>query len=494
MSGIAAICGPDAAKKADRLDEMLSRLKHRGPDDEGRHTGEGVVLGIRAKDPVDESRKPVVSGDGSTVVVADAEIVNKSEIQGDSSAGGAGPLTDAEAIAREYARSGASCPAKLDGVFSFVLSDKGKTLAARDPLGARPLYWGKLDGQQVFASELKALAGIATDIKEFPPGHCYDSDAGLSQYFSLPSDAPTETDADAAAKKLGELLEVAVQRRMKPGISTGVLLSGGLDSSVIAAIASRHCENLTAFSACTKDGRDLPFARQVAKHLGLVQEELIYDIDDVLEALPKVIYHLESFDAPLVRSATPNYFISRVAASKVDVVFIGEGGDEDFGGYHHLKRLSSEKELQEAIVRLYQGLHNNGFMRTDRMNAAHSIVARAPFFDTAVLQCALGLHPSLKIHGDDQVEKWILRKAFEDQLPNEVVWRPKQQFARGCGSDEMLGEHSEKAVSDSELEARRAQYPSVAIRSKEEMLYFDIFREHFGDEPSVLATVGQWYE
>ena len=176
------------------------------------------------------------------------------------------------------------------------------------------------------------------------------------------------------------------------------------------------------------------------------------------------------------------------------MVLIGEGGDEDFGGYHHLKRLDSAEKQHRACLRLFGGLHNNGFMRTDRINAAHSLTARAPFFDGEVVEFALGLHPSLKIRGEKKIEKWILREAFEDHLPDDVVWRPKQQFARGCGSEGLLSDHAEKAVSNATLEERRAEYPSVSIRSKEELYYFDIFRGHFGDAPSVIGTVGQWHE
>ncbi len=494
MSGIAAIYGPMAKEKAYVLDQMLTRLKHRGPHGKHVFTRGQVALGHQTlRLNPNEHEQPLVTEDKMMVLASDAEIFNKEEIFGVQECD-AVHHSDAQAITRAYRLFGPACLSKLDGVFSFVVYDNGQLFAARDPLGALPLYWGKLDGQLIFASELKALVGIAEKIEEFPPGHFYHSVSGLNKYYHLPSDPPSTKNAEAAAQELKYLLKAAVLRRIQAGVPTGVFLSGGLDSSVIAALAKPHCEGLKAFTVSTKSGEDLPFARQMAKHLNLELEEYIYNIDEVVNVLPKVIYHLESFDAPLVRSAIPNYLVSRLAKDKIDIVLIGEGGDENFGGYHHLKQLDSRLKQHNAFLKLFDGLHNNGFMRTDRMNAAHSLVVRTPFFDTEVVNFALSLDPDLKIHGKEKVEKWILRKAFEDSLPKEIVWRPKKQFARGCGSDDMLTNFAEKTISDEMFEKKKAHYPSVDLRCKEELLYFEIFKEHFGDDPSVISTVGQWYE
>lgn len=494
MSGIAAIYGPLAKDKAYVLDQMLKRLEHRGP--QGKHVfsyGQ-VALGHQTLQLGDhEEEQPLVTDDKTTAVASDAEILNKEEIFSPQECD-AVHHSDAETIAKAYRLYGPTCPGKLDGVFSFVAYDNGQFFAARDPLGALPLYWGKLDGQLIFASELKALVGIAEKIQEFPPGHYYHSVSGLNRYYRLPVDPPTEKDEDAAAGKLKTLLTAAVLKRIQAGIPTGVLLSGGLDSSVIAALAKKGCPDLKAFSVCTESGEDLPFARQVAEHLELEHEVHTYNIDEVLNVLPKVIYHLESFDAPLVRSAIPNYIASQLAKEEVRVVLIGEGGDENFGGYHHLKKIDSRMQQHNAFLKLFEGLHNNGFMRTDRMNAAHSLVVRAPFFDKEVVNFALNLDPGLKIHGKEQMEKWILRKAFEDELPHDVVWRPKKQFARGCGSDDMMTRFADKTISDMTYEDKKAEYPHVNLRWKEELMYFEIFKEHFGDDPSVIGTVGQWNE
>jgi len=369
VSGIAALYGPGAKDKLHLVEEMLSRLEHRGPDRKWTFARDHVVLGHRARQTEKPSWRSPASRDEATVVVADAEICD-SQALAESSPSATGRVASAEAIARAHEQFGTACPCKLDGAFSFVASGSDSLLVARDPLGAQPLYWGNVDRQLAFASELKALVGIAEDIKEFPPGHYFDSGSGLGAYYAPPSDIPTETDAEAAAESIRQQLDAAVQRAIQPGVSTGVLLSGGLDSSVIAAIAKRHCTGMLAFTAGTKSGQDLPFARRVAEHLDIVHEEYIYDIKEMLEVLPTVIYHLESFDAPLVRSAVPNYLVSRLAAPKVDVVLIGEGGDENFGGYHHLKRLASPEKQHKALLMLFAGLHNNGFMRTYRMNAA----------------------------------------------------------------------------------------------------------------------------
>jgi asparagine synthase (glutamine-hydrolysing) len=263
---------------------------------------------------------------------------------------------------------------------------------------------------------------------------------------------------------------------------------------VIAALVSKYVPGVDSFTVGMEHSEDIPFARMVANHLGTNHHEHIYDLDEVLDVLPTVIYHLESFDAPLVRSSIANYIASREASKCVDTILIGEGGDENFGGYHHIKRIKEPEDQQKAFVKLFRGLHNNGFMRTDRMNWAHSLNVRAPFFDSNVVDLCLKIHPELKLYGEEQTEKWILRKAFEDELPKEVVWRPKKQFARGSGSDDLLTGYAEGHISDAEYEKEKKRYPDIDLRWKEEVMYFRFFRDHFGDDPSTLSTVGQWYE
>jgi asparagine synthase (glutamine-hydrolysing) len=338
------------------------------------------------------------------------------------------------------------------------------------------------------------LVRIAENIKEFPPGQYFLSGSGFKKYYDLPSDPPSIKEPELAVKKLNVLLGTAVEKMIHAGRRIGIYISGGVDSSIIAALAKDYCENLKAFAVGMEKCDDLHFARLVANHLDMQYFEYVYDINDVLEILPKVIYFLESFDSPLVRGAVPNYLVAQLAKDEVDLVLIGEGADEDFGGYHKLKRLASHYEQHEAIRDLFKGLHHGECTRVDRMNTSNCLSVGAPFLDKDVVDFAFKLHPSIKIHGKEKIEKWILRKAFQNILPKSLIWRPKKQFAQGCGSYNLLIPYAESIISDETFDNERAMYPDIDIRWKEELLYFQIFRNYFGDEPSILKTVRRWYD
>jgi asparagine synthase (glutamine-hydrolysing) len=477
---------------------MLTRIKHRGPDLERSFIDTGVLLGYVGRVTAASStgfEVPHIDRDGSLAVTCDAEIYNSADFVSESLSNEPIELRSARAIIAAYRLDGSAFAGNLDGQFSLVLFDKGNLVAARDPLGIMPLYMAERNGLTIFASELKALKGIGSNVREFPPGHIYHSQGNFQEYFQLEPPASLSQSVDSLCEQVRELVGAAVQKRLNCcDTKKGVFLSGGIDSSVITALVSRHAPGIDSFTVGMKNSEDVPHARLVAKHLGTTYHEHIYDINEVLEVLPKVIYHLESFDAPLVRSATANYIASREARKHVDTILIGEGGDENFGGYHHVKRFGDPSDQQREFLNLLLALHNMGFMRTDRMNWAHSLAVRAPFFDSTVVALGLTIHPKLKLYGEEQTEKWILRKAFENDLPNEVVWRPKKQFARGSGSDELLTRYAETEISDADFEAERKRYAGIDLRWKEELMYFRIFREHFGDNPSTLSTVGRWYE
>ncbi|UCD58488.1 MAG: asparagine synthase [Candidatus Hydrogenedentota bacterium] len=498
MGGFVAIYGPNAENELDLARTMLSRIKHRGPDFENMFSDTGIILGYvgRKASPVSNAVEiPFADSDNSAAVTCDAEIYNAEDFLPEKAPEGTVESKSARAIIGAYRRAGNSCASKLDGQFSFVLFDKGDILAARDPLGGIPLYVADRDELTILASELKALRGLAVNVREFPSGHFYHSPSGFQEYFKLESRIAEAQSVESVCERLRKVVENAVQRRVSCCNSKkGVFLSGGIDSSVIAALVCKYLPGVDSFTVGMENSEDVPYARQVASHVGTNHHEYTYDLNEVLDVLPKVIYHLESFDAPLVRSSIANFIASREARKEVDTILIGEGGDENFGGYHHVKRFKEPADQQREFLRLFLGLHNNGFMRTDRMNWAHSLAVRAPFFDSGVVKFALTIHPELKLYGEEQTEKWILRKAFEDCLPKEVVWRPKKQFARGSGSDDLLTRYAENEISDKVFEAEKRKYSGVDLRWKEEWLYFNMFKEHFGDAPSTLATVGRWYE
>ncbi len=496
MSGIIAIYGPDAENEKELAEEMLSRIRHRGPSFANIFSDTGVILGFVGKGtPSESSGLPYRDKNGSQAVTCDAEIYNADTLLSASQTDASFEANSARAIVNAYKQDGETFVRNLDGQFSFVLFDNGDLVAARDPLGVIPLYTAERDGLKLFSSELKCLSGLASNIQEFPPGRLFHSRSGFRRYCSLEPEISENQSVDSLCAQLRELLEVAVRKRLECcDKKKGVFLSGGVDSSVIAAVVSKFLPGVDSFTVGMENGEDVPNARLVAKHLGTNSHVHIFEIAEVLEVLPKVLYHLESFDAPLVRSATANYIASGMASQVVDTILIGEGGDENFGGYHHVKRFKSPEEQQKEFINLMLALHNMGFMRTDRMNWAHSLNVRAPFFDSAVVNLAMSIHPKLKLYGDEQIEKWILRKAFEDYLPEEVVWRPKKQFARGSGSDDLLTRHAESEISDSDFDNGKRRYPDIEFRWKEEWWYFTIFRERFGDDPSTLSTVGRWYE
>lgn len=497
MSGIVAIQGKRTHYEEDSAHTMLETLKHRGPDRSAVLAADNVIIGctsMEAPAPFG-GHQPIRNQDGTRAIVCDGEIYNhkilRRKVEKDDLFE---TDCDVETITRLYEEMGTDCVKHLDGMFVFIIQDHEGIFAARDPLGIKPLYYGSSNGNFYLASEIKALIDFVDTIREFPPGHWYHSKTGFSQYSRMTDKPPTIVEADAAIPEIRKRLRNSVQKRLVPGMQTGALLSGGVDSTVICTLAAEQLGEIPTFSVGMEGCEDLEHARIASRHIGTEYHELIYGLDHVLKILPKVIYHLESFDAPLVRSAICNFIASDIAKEYVDVVLIGEGGDELFGGYHHIKRFVGARErLLRELSEGLMGLHNIGFQRVDRMNSAHSIVVRAPFFDMSLVNLSQEIAPELKIYGDKRIEKWILRKAFEDELPEEITWRRKKQFAYGCGSDDLLTKYAEREVSDKALEAARRDHPEAGLTGKEELLYFDIFQKFFG-QASVISTVGRWQE
>jgi asparagine synthase (glutamine-hydrolysing) len=366
-------------------------------------------------------------------------------------------------------------------------------------LGIKTLFYGNCNGTLYLATELKALQAVTEDVHEFPPGHFMDGRRKLIRYAEL-SAAPETMPAtpEQIVEEVRDILWRSACNRIDFKVPTAGLLSGGLDSSVVCCLASRRyregfgsAARLNTFAIGVGESQDIRNARIVAEHIGSEHCELLVDLDQVLDVLPEVIYHLESFDASLVRSAVSNYLISRHARERgFEQLLSGEGGDEVFCGYTYLKKFPPE-ELTARQMECLGFLHSNASLRLDRMNRCHGVRVVTPLISGELLDYALRIPPHYKMkpEGDGKIEKWILRKAYESDLPADVVWRSKQEFSQGSGSADVLPQYFESAIGDEEFAAAQARYPRV--RSKEELHYFRIFAEHFGTGKAV-DTVGQW--
>jgi asparagine synthase (glutamine-hydrolysing) len=481
MSGIAGIRHENASPA---VTAMLDRIRHRGPDGRTIAGLGGSVFGATslALRPFDAAG-PLIRKD--RMIVWDGEIYDFEALREGC---GSAARTDLEWILERYDQEGPDVLALLNGPFALALLDGDDLILARDPLGQAPLYYGTVDGRTCFASEIKALQELTDDIRAFPPGRFLRR----GELKSIPwpqSPAPVDPDPDKIAAELLRRLERSVERRLAHSSKMGVWLSGGLDSSVLTALAAAASRSVATFSAGIPGAPDLAFARDVASFLGTDHHERLCAVEEMLEVLPRVIYHLESFDAPLVRSAIANYLVAGAAAGHVRAVLSGEGADELFAGYSFLKN-RREDSLQAGLAEAQGALHNTALQRVDRMAAAHGTRARPAFLDPAVVAFANALPGAVKLHGPEQTEKWILRMAIQGRLPEEVVWRPKEKFWSGSGISEKLADVAEGEISDDEFSKERDLGPEDVLRSKEDLYYYRIFRRWF-PRANVLDGMGR---
>ena len=504
MSGIVAIIGENAPEDCKK---MLAGIQHRGPDISGIVSIGSSVIGQNylpadVNGPMEDQTVPVVSQKASLQVVAyDGQIANCPELcQSFDIASGA--FAEERLLLTLYERFNTNMLSYLnDAIFSFVIADEnGSVLAARDLLGIKTLFYARKNDAIFLGSEIKALLPITDEVYEFPPGHYMDHIGDFHPYDQLPHQPPEERhfDVDTCVSQVRHIIERSLAERVDFRYKTASLLSGGIDSSVVAMLASRLYKikfgqdaQLPTFALGVGESNDIKNARLVAHHIDSHHHELIVDLDQVLEALDRTIYYLESFDPSLVRSAVANYLISKHAARQgIEVLLSGEGGDEVFCGYIYLKQLSLDAQFRGQIDCL-KFLHNNASLRLDHMNQCNQIRVVAPLISGELLNFALAMAPELKQKpdGDQKIEKWIFRKAFESDLPTEIVWRLKAEFSEGSGSAGVLPSYFEQAVDDEELSAIQATHSM--IRSKEEYYYFKVFTKYFGEGHSV-DTVGQW--
>jgi asparagine synthase (glutamine-hydrolysing) len=506
--------GDPAATRARAL--RLSKLqRHRGPDWSGIHATQGAVLAHERLAIVDvlTGAQPLRDPAGTLALAVNGEIYNHRELRASLSSPYAFQTeSDCEIILALYREHGAGFLDRLNGIFAFVLHDaeRDRYLIARDHLGIVPLYTGRdAEGTLHVASEMKALVPVCETVAEFPPGHLLDSETGSPvRYFRRAwRDFAAVSGAPAEPATLRGALESAVRRQLMSDVPYGVLLSGGLDSSVIAAAAAKYAAmrvedggaspawwpRLHSFAIGLEGAPDLAAAREVAAHIGTVHHELHFTVQEGIDALADVIHHLETYDVTTIRAGTPMYLMARrIRATGVKMVLSGEGADEIFGGYLYFHRAPDARAFHEETVRKLDRLHAYDCLRANKAMAAWGIEARVPFLDREFLDVAMGIDPAAKMPGGGRIEKQLLREAFADALPASVVWRQKEQFSDGVGYGwiDSLKAHSEAVVTDAQMAAAAERFPHNPPATKEGYLYRTIFEEHFPLESCATCVPG----
>jgi asparagine synthase (glutamine-hydrolysing) len=495
MCGIAGIHG----KSEDDLDPLLVNMRHRGPDGKAVVKFDGGSFGhVRlAIVDVEGGEQPIVNEANGHWLVCNGEIYNHQMLRDQLPDYDYQTESDSEVILALYERYGVDSVNHLDGMFAFALWDGTSLYMARDPLGIKPLYYGWNNGALHFASEIKVLQGQVDEVHEFPHGHWYHTEHGFQPYYNVASVIAGAHHAETPTfERIRETLSEAVRKRLMSDVPLGVFLSGGLDSSIVAAVVAGEMDHLHSFNVSIEGkGEDRHYARMVSDYLGTEHHEYIYTLDEMIDILPTVIFHLESYDPSIIRSAIPNYFLAKLASEYVTVVLSGEGADELMSGYHYLKDFTTPEALQQELVRITDGLHDCNLQRLDRMTMAHSLEGRVPFLDTQFIALAATVDLNQRLHPDTGIEKWALRKAFEGYLPDEVIWRKKSQFAEGAGSAETLVDVAEREISDAAYAVEKERFEAETDRElsgKEELYYYRIFRRYF--DPQVAALIRRWMD
>lgn len=504
MSGIVAAHGPFDPATGER---MLARLRHRGPDGPGHCTTGNAWLGSQRLAIVDPEHgtQPLRGSTPGTWLVGDGEIYNHQRIRDRVGESKLRTRSDLEAALVLYEELGVAAFEELWGTFALVVaSADGSFAVARDALGVAPLYWAHRDDTVIFASELKAFDDDWRPlVRPFPPGHAWTPDDGLVAGPAAPEGVPVllqsrphEDPPEWVFDALRETIVRAIERTFSTKTRVGVLLSGGVDSSIVTAVAARLARErgvvLPTFAVGLAGSGDLGAARLVAEHTGTEHHELVYDAQDAIDLVPQIVAGLESFDPALVHSAVPNFLVSQLAAQHVKVVLTGEGADELFAGYRHYESHDTGESLHAELVATLAGMSIGGLQRVDRVAAAHGIEARVPFLDLDVVELALALPPEWKLTTDERPAKWLLRRAFDGWLPDEVLWRPKEQFGEGTGMDDVLRDHYTATVSADDL-AARADVLDPPLRTREELAYFAMFTTALAGI-NAQETVGRFIE
>jgi asparagine synthase (glutamine-hydrolysing) len=506
MCGILAIIGK--GKEEAIVKQLSKRMSHRGPDERDIHlTEKGHFLAHERLSIIDlHTGKQPIQGTSTAWMVHNGEIYNHQELRdGILKDHSFRTTSDSEVIVHLYEKFGYDFCQHLDGMFAFVVIDGDDYIAGRDPLGIKPLYYG-LDerGRMYFASEMKAIADQCKTFSTFPPGHYYTPETGFVKYYQPQWEDESLAVEELDLEALRESLTQSVKKRLMSDVPIGVLLSGGLDSSLTSAIASRLMKEmgqpLHSFSiGLDADAPDAEAARKVAAFLGTEHHEIHFTVEQGIEILEQLIWHLETYDVTSVRASTPMYFLSKAIREKgIKVVLSGEGADEIFGGYLYFRNAPSQLEFQRETIERVQKLFTADLLRADKSTMAHGLEARVPFLDKAFLELAIKIKPEEKMpqtyHG---IEKYILRKAFDTPeqpyLPAEVLWRQKEQFSDGVGYNwiNRLIDYCSAQVTEEQLEKAATLYPYNTPLTKEAYFYRSIFHKHF-PQTAAAQTVRKW--
>jgi len=515
MCGI--VCAFELKQSADLLRtqvlEMSKKIRHRGPDWSGIFSNDKAIMAHERLAIVDPAsgKQPLFSENGNLVLAANGEIYNhralrkqfKGKYQFKTE-------SDCEVILALYQEKGPHFLDEMNGIFGFAIYDiqKDEYFIARDHMGIIPLYigWDK-NGTFYVASELKALEGVCTKIELFPPGHYLQSKTGkLVQWYTRDwerFDAVKEN--QTSIDEIKKALEAAVHRQLMSDVPYGVLLSGGLDSSITSAIAKKYAQKriesddksdawypqLHSFSVGLEGSPDLAAAQVVADHIGTIHHEIKFTIQEGLDAIKDVIYNLETYDITTIRASTPMYLMARVIKSMgVKMVLSGEGADELFGGYLYFHKAPNAQEFHEETVRKLDKLHMYDCLRANKSLAAWGIEGRVPFLDKEFMDVAMRINPQDKMINGERMEKWVLRKAFEDMLPASVAWRQKEQFSDGVGYSwiDTLKEVVDKNVTDEQLKNAHHTFAIQPPQNKEEFYYRTIFEQHFPSDTAARCV------
>lgn len=512
MCGIVGTFGNNIGSDTMRKEilKMSKRIRHRGPDWSGIYCGENAIMSHERLSIVDPQSggQPLKNADGTIILTVNGEIYNHQDIRKEFEGKYEFQTgSDCEVILALYQEYGTEFLGKLNGIFAFALYDSNKDyfLIARDPIGVIPLYIGyDAKGNLYFASELKALEGVCNSIEPFLPGHYLDSSTKepVKWYHRDWEDYDAVKDNKTDIAVLKEALEAAVKRQLMSDVPYGVLLSGGLDSSVISAIACKYAAKrvesgdkqeawwprLHSFAVGLKGAPDLAAAKKVADYIGTVHHEINYTVQEGIDAIRDVIYYIETYDVTTVRASTPMYLLARVIKSMgIKMVLSGEGADEIFGGYLYFHKAPNAKAFHEETVRKLKKLHLYDCLRANKSLSAWGVEGRVPFLDKEFLDVAMRINPEDKMIKNGRIEKWVLRKAFEDMIPGSIAWRQKEQFSDGVGYSwiDSLKALAESQVSDDMMKNAKRRFPINTPMNKEEYFYRSIFEECF---PSQTAA------
>ena len=515
MCGI--VCAFDLKDTSDSIRpnilKMVKKVRHRGPDWSGIYSSKNAVMAHERLAIVDPTsgKQPILSDDNTKAIAVNGEIYNHLELR-DNFAKDYRFRTDSdcEIILALYKKNKYDFLNQLNGIFAFALydSDNDTYFIARDHMGIIPLYIGWDEkGTLYVASELKSLEGVCTKIELFPPGHFLESNKQDYVKWYNPEWVKFNnvSDATTSISELHDSLSSAVKRQLMSDVPYGVLLSGGLDSSITSALAKRFSSKriesgdtqdawwpqLHSFSVGLEGSPDLKAAKVVSDHIGTIHHEIIFTIQEGIDALRDVIYHLETYDITTVRASTPMYLMARAIKSLgIKMVLSGEGADELFGGYLYFHKAPSAEEFHNETVRKLNKLHQYDCLRANKALAAWGIEGRVPFLDKEFIEVAMNINPEDKMINKDRIEKWVIRKAFEEYLPDEVLWRQKEQFSDGVGYSwiDSLKDLVSKEITDEQMESASKKYPINPPQNKEEYYYRRIFEEHFPSDAAAKSV------